>query len=284
MNKIKLVLAGTAKFSADIFISLIKNSDFEIKAIISQPNKALDRSKNVIETDVAKLAQNNNIKLFQPNKINEIYNELKNIQYDFLITAAFGQYIPTNILNLAKKASINVHGSLLEKYRGAAPIQHALLNNEKETGISLIYMIEKMDAGDIIFSKQINIEKDDTAIEIFDKLAKITNENLPNWIRLIYSNQILAKKQNDEVATFAPKIKNEDVEIFLSDTKEKALSKIKAFNDQPGAFIIFNNKRLKIFRASLYKCKTPLFLDFSNGKLYLIEYQFEGKKRVKHEI
>ena len=284
MNKIKLVLAGTAKFSADIFISLIKNNDFEIKAIISQPNKALDRSKNVIETDVAKLAQNNNIKLFQPNKINEIYNELKNIEYDFLITAAFGQYIPTNILNLAKKASINVHGSLLEKYRGAAPIQHALLNNEKETGISLIYMIEKMDAGDIIFSKQINIEKDDTAIEIYDKLAKITNEKLPNWIRLIYSNQILAKKQNDEVATFAPKIKNEDVEIFLSDTKEKALSKIKAFNDQPGAFIIFNNKRLKIFRASFDKCKTPLFLDFSNGKLYLIEYQFEGKKRVKHEI
>ena len=189
MNKIKLVLAGTAKFSADIFISLIKNSDFEIKAIISQPNKALDRSKNVIETDVAKLAQNNNIKLFQPNKINEIYNELKNIEYDFLITAAFGQYIPTNILNLAKKASINVHGSLLEKYRGAAPIQHALLNNEKETGISLIYMIEKMDAGDIIFSKQINIEKDDTAIEIYDKLAKITNENLPNWIRLIYSRR-----------------------------------------------------------------------------------------------
>jgi len=180
MNKIKLVLAGTAKFSADIFISLIKNNDFEIKAIISQPNKALDRSKNVIETDVAKLAQNNNIKLFQPNKINEIHNELKNIEYDFLITAAFGQYIPTNILNLAKKASINVHGSLLEKYRGAAPIQHALLNNEKETGISLIYMIEKMDAGDIIFSKQINIEKDDTAIEIYDKLAKITNENLPN--------------------------------------------------------------------------------------------------------
>ena len=80
MNKIKLVLAGTAKFSADIFISLIKNSNFEIKAIISQPNKALDRSKNVIETDVAKLAQNNNIKLFQPNKINEIYNELKNIE------------------------------------------------------------------------------------------------------------------------------------------------------------------------------------------------------------
>ena len=284
MNKIKLVLAGTAKFSADIFIYLIKNSDFEIKAIISQPNKALDRSKNVIETDVAKLAQNNNIKLFQPNKINEIYNELKDIEYDFLITAAFGQYIPTNILNLAKKASINVHGSLLEKYRGAAPIQHALLNNEKETGISLIYMIEKMDAGDIIFSKQINIEQDDTAIEIYDKLAKITNEKLPNWIRLIYSNQILAKKQNDEVATFAPKIKNEDVEIFLSDTKEKALSKIKAFNDQPGAFIIFNNKRLKIFRASFDKCKTPLFLDFSNGKLYLIEYQFEGKKRVKHEI
>ncbi|AZZ65679.1 methionyl-tRNA formyltransferase [Metamycoplasma phocicerebrale] len=284
MSKIKLILAGTGDFSQKIFESLIKNENFEICAIISQPNRKLDRNKNIINTEVALLAKKHNIKLFQPIKIKELYNDLKQINFDFFITISFGQLIPNNILDLAKKASINVHGSLLEKYRGAAPIQHALLNNDKETGISLIYMIDKMDAGDIIFSKKILIEENDTALEIFDKLAKVSIENLANWIIKIFNNDISPIKQKEELVTFAPKIKNEDAELFLNDTKEKTLAKIRAFNDQPGAFLIYNNKRLKIFRASINKVKTPLNINFSNGKLYLIEYQYEGKKRVKHEF
>lgn len=284
MQKIKLILAGTGDFSSKIFASLINNDNFEIVGLISQPNNALDRNKNTILTKVALLAQKNNIKLFQPTKIINIYDELKKLDYDFLITAAFGQFIPDKILKLAKIASINVHGSLLEKYRGAAPVQHALLNNEKETGISLIYMIDKMDAGDILFTEKINIENNDTALEIYDKLVNLAIINLPTWINKIAKNEINPISQNESLATYAPKITNGEAEIFLDDSKEKALSKIKAFNDQPGAFIILNNKRLKIYRASLDKSKTPLKLDFSNGQLYLIEYQFEGKKKVKHEI
>ncbi|MCV3733729.1 methionyl-tRNA formyltransferase [Mycoplasma enhydrae] len=284
MSKIKLVLAGTASFSKTIFESLIEDSRFEVCALISQPNKKLSRDKKIIETEVASLAKKYNIQLFQPNKINEIYEDLKNMRFDFFITASFGQFVPNNILELAKNSSLNVHGSLLEKYRGAAPIQHALLNNETKTGISLIYMINKMDAGDILFSQQIEIKKYDTALEIFDKLAQLASQNLGNWLIKIYNGDFKAKKQNEDLVTFAPKIKNEDAELFLNDSKEKALAKIRAFNDQPGAFIFFQNKRLKIFKASIEKISSPISIDFSNGKLYLIEYQFEGKKRVKHEF
>ena len=283
-NKIKLILAGTGHFSSQIFESLILNKNFEVTALISQPNKVYDRNNNLIKTEVAKLAEKYHIKLFQPAKIKEIYDDLSKLDFDFFMTAAFGQFIPNSILNLAKKASINVHGSLLEKYRGAAPIQHALLNNEKETGISLIYMIDKMDAGDIINVAKIKIEENDTALEIFDKLAKLAIDNLPTWLINIYNDNISPRKQDESLVTLAPKIQNKDVELFLTDSCDKALAKIKAFNDQPGAFILINGKRLKIFRATKSKISTPLTLNFANGKLYLIEYQFEGKKKVKHEI
>ena len=284
MRKIKLILAGTGHFSSQIFESLILNKNFEVIALISQPNKVYDRNNNLIKTEVAKLAEKYHIKLFQPAKIKEIYDDLSKLDFDFFMTAAFGQFIPNSILKLAKKASINVHGSLLEKYRGAAPIQHALLNNEKETGISLIYMIDKMDAGDIINVAKTKIEENDTALEIFDKLAKLAIDKLPTWLINIYNDNISPRKQDESLVTLAPKIQNKDVELFLTDSCDKALAKIKAFNDQSGAFIIHNDKRLKIFRATKSKISTPLTLNFANGKLYLIEYQFEGKKKVKHEI
>ena len=268
-NKIKLILAGTGHFSSQIFESLILNKNFEVTALISQPNKVYDRNNNLIKTEVAKLAEKYHIKLFQPAKIKEIYDDLSKLDFDFFMTAAFGQFIPNSILNLAKKASINVHGSLLEKYRGAAPIQHALLNNEKETGISLIYMIDKMDAGDIINVAKIKIEE---------------NDNLPTWLINIYNNNIFPRKQDESLATLAPKIQNEEAQLFLTDSCDKALAKIKAFNDQPGAFVLVNGRRLKIFRATKNKISTPLSLNFVDAKLYLIEYQFEGKKKVKHEI
>lgn len=283
-NKIKLILAGTRHFSSQIFESLILNKNFEVIALISQPNKVYDRNNNLIKTEVAKLAEKYHIKLFQPIKIKEIYDDLSKLDFDFFMTAAFGQFIPNSILNLAKKASINVHGSLLEKYRGAAPIQHALLNNEKETGISLIYMVDKMDAGDIINVAKIKIEENDTALEIFDKLAKLAIDNLPTWLINIYNNNIFPRKQDESLATLAPKIQNEEAQLFLTDSCDKALAKIKAFNDQPGAFVLINGRRLKIFRATKNKISTPLSLNFVGAKLYLIEYQFEGKKKVKHEI
>ncbi|WP_369085787.1 methionyl-tRNA formyltransferase [Metamycoplasma spumans] len=283
-KKIRLVLAGTGDFSRKIFESLYENELFEIIALVSQPNNKLDRNKKPIETEVAKFANETGIKLFQPSKIKEIYDDLASIEFDFFITASFGQFIPNSVLKLPKILPLNVHGSLLENYRGAAPIQYALLNGDKKTGITLIEMIDKMDAGNMFAKAEITIEEDDTALEVFEKLAQSAIENLPTWIKDIYEGRAKAQIQDESKVTFAPKIANEEAELFFENTVQEALRKIKAFNDQPGAFIINNGKRLKIFRATYKKIKSPLSLKFKDGILYLIEYQFEGKKRVKHDI
>ncbi|TPE57793.1 methionyl-tRNA formyltransferase [[Mycoplasma] falconis] len=279
-----LVLAGTGDFSAKIFKSLIENENFNVVALISQPNNKLDRNKKPVLTDVARLANETNIPLYQPEKIKEIYEELKQLDFDFFITASFGQFIPNSILKLPKVLPVNVHGSLLEKYRGAAPIQYALLNDEKETGITLIEMVDKMDAGDILGIAKTQIKEDDTALEIFDKLANLSIENLPNWLTNIYQGNYSRIKQDETKVTFANKINKAEAELNQEMNCQKALNIIRAFNNQPGAYIFLNNKRLKIFRATKEKIKTPLKIEFKDGYLYLIEYQFEGKAKVKHEI
>lgn len=284
MKKIRLVLAGTEQFSKTIFKSLILDERFEVIALISQPNKKMDRNKNILPTPISLLANEFNITLFQPNKIGEIYDELSSINFDFFITASFGQFIPEKILKLASKLSLNVHGSLLEKYRGAAPIQYSLLNNDKITGVSLIEMVNKMDAGDILKSFDIKINEEDTAIDLFYKLAYETTLRIGNWLEDIYNDNFERKIQDENLVSFAPKIKNEEAELSLNLTTQEALNKIRAFNDQPGAFVLQNNKRLKIFRATKNKIGTPIKIQFLDGFLYLIEYQFEGKKKVKYEI
>ncbi|MBU4691180.1 methionyl-tRNA formyltransferase [Mycoplasma zalophi] len=278
----KLLLAGTIKFSAKIFEHLIKN--YEIVGIISQPNRKLNRKKELLDTEVAELAKKYNIKLFQPEKISEIYDELSDLDFDFLITAAFGQFIPTKVLNLAKIASINIHGSLLEKYRGAAPIQHAFLNNEKEMGITLIYMTKEMDAGDMIAKAKFEVQEEDTALEAYEKMADLAIENIDSWLEGLYTKTILATKQDISKVTYAPKISNEEGEITQDMTKKQALAKIKALNNQPGAFLFLNQKRIKVFRATEKKIQSPLKVMFSDGYLYFYEYQYEGKKIVKHEL
>ncbi|AZG68500.1 methionyl-tRNA formyltransferase [Mycoplasma struthionis] len=283
-EKISLVLAGTGSFSKSIFEALLKDDRFIIKSLISQPNNKLDRNKKPIETEVAKLAKENNILLYQPNKIKEIYEELSNLDFDFFITASFGQFIPNSILKLPKVMPLNVHGSLLEKYRGAAPIQYALLNDDKKTGITLIEMIDKMDAGNMYGKAEVEILETDTALELFDKLAKATIENLGNWISEIKENKATYQIQDESKVTLAPKISNEEAELFLEMNAQEALNKIRAFNDQPGAYIMLNNKRLKIYRATKNKVAVPLNIQFKDQKLYLLEYQFEGKKKVSHEF
>jgi methionyl-tRNA formyltransferase len=173
---IKILLAGTPAFSVPIFEEIIKN--FEVVGIITQPDKKSGRGMKLISSPVKDLAVEHNIKLFQANKIGELFEELSLLKFDIFLTAAFGQLIPDNILALPKKGSINVHGSLLPKYRGAAPIQHSILNGDTETGISLIYMIKQMDAGDIIFTTTIPISEQDSSDDMFGKLSLNATEHI----------------------------------------------------------------------------------------------------------
>ena len=274
---IKILLAGTPSFSVPIFKEIIKN--FEVVGIITQPDKKSGRGMKLISSPVKDLAIEHNIKLFQANKIGELFDELALLEFDIFLTAAFGQLIPDNILALPKKGSINVHGSLLPKYRGAAPIQHSILNGDKETGISLIYMIKQMDAGDIIFTTSIPISEQESSDDIFDKLSLNATEHITNWLNKFYDGDFNAIKQNIDEVTFAPKLNKEDG-LLIKNSSENMINKIRAYNSNPGAYLFINNKRVKIFKATRQEDKTYLKLETLDGFIYASKYQFEGKKII----
>ncbi|MGL5205854.1 MAG: methionyl-tRNA formyltransferase [Metamycoplasmataceae bacterium] len=274
---IKILLAGTPNFSVPIFEEIIKN--FNVVGIITQSDKKSGRGLNMVASPVKELAIKYNIKFFQEDKIGNIFDELKVLDFDIFLTCAFGQLIPENILALAKKGSVNIHGSLLPKYRGAAPIQHALLNGDKKTGISLIYMIKQMDAGNIIFEEEVKIEDNDTSDSMFDKLSLVAKNKITEWLKLFYNGEFIEKEQDINKVTFAPKLTKE--EAFLNiDTSEKMINKIRAYNSNPGAYLFINNKRVKIFSANTKEGNDYLKIKSKDGFIYSNKYQFEGKKIV----
>ncbi|WP_029512625.1 methionyl-tRNA formyltransferase [Mycoplasmopsis iners] len=275
---IKLVLAGTPEFAVPIFEELIKN--FEVKAIISQPDRPANRGHKIEPTPTKVLAEKYNIKCFQPEKISEIKEELKELDYDYLITAAFGQYIPTSVLQIAKKLNLNVHGSLLPKYRGAAPIQYSLLNGDKITGISLMEMVKEMDAGDVFAQLTYKIDEKDISSTLFEKLSNLTAKNIVDLINKLDKGLLIREKQNPELVTFSPKLNKEDAQLTKELSYKEAINKIKAFALNPGAYIIENGKRIKIYFATKTPVKQALKLEFKDGFVYATDYHVESKKRV----
>lgn len=275
---IKVVLAGTPEFSVPIFEEVIKN--FEVVAIISQPDKPANRGYKLIPTPTKVLAEKYNIKCYQPNKISEIYDELAQLDFDFLLTAAFGQYIPEKILNLPKRAALNIHGSLLPKYRGAAPIQHSLLNGDKKTGINLIYMVKEMDAGNILKSSEIEIVEEDTSDSLFNKLSILSAQNITKWLKEIYENNFNEIVQDASQVILAPKLTKEEAQIDLSENSDQVINKIKAYSSNPGAYTFINNKRVKLFNATTKEVKNAIQLSCRDKNIYIYDYQYESKKRV----
>lgn len=275
---IKILLAGTPEFAVPIFEEVIKN--FEVVAIVSQPDRPSLRGRVSVPTPTKLLAQKYNIKCFQPEKISQIYDELAQLDYDYLLTAAFGQYIPTKVLSLAKKINLNVHGSLLPKYRGAAPIQHAVLNGDSITGISLMEMVKEMDAGDVFAVSTVEINDDDTSGSVFEKMQNSAKENIVNWINEIDQNTRKRVVQDKNLVSLSPKLEKADGEIKNSYTTQKALRIIKAFNPNPSAYAFINGKRVKINFATTTPIKNAPILNLSDGAIYLTDYSFEGKKRV----
>lgn len=275
---IKVVLAGTPEFSVPIFEEVIKN--FEVVAIISQPDKPANRGYKLIPTPTKVLAEKYNIKCYQPNKISEIYDELVQLDFDFLLTAAFGQYIPEKILNLPKKAALNIHGSLLPKYRGAAPIQHSLLNGDKKTGINLIYMVKEMDAGNILKSSEIEIDEYDTSDSLFNKLSILSAQNITEWLNDVYENNFNEIIQDASQVILAPKLTKEEAQIDLSQNSDQVINKIKAYSSNPGAYTFINNKRVKLFNATTKEVKNAIQLSCRDKYIYIYDYQYESKKRV----
>ncbi len=272
----KIILAGSPEIAVETFEKIIKN--FDVVAIITQPDRPKGRGNVIQETPVASLGKKHGIKTFKPQKVIEIEKELKELDFDLLLTFAFGQWIPDSILSLGTRTPLNIHGSLLPNYRGAAPIQRAILDGQEEIGITLISMVKEMDAGDIWAKASKKIANDVTSKKAFEIISKLTEENIINWLNEL---DLMTPKSQGDNFTLAPKIIKAEGELFETLTKEEAYRIILAYNSNPGAFKIINNKRLKVFNALDEKVKNSIELKFKNGSLFAIDFQWEGKKRKK---
>lgn len=284
----KILLAGTPNFSVSTFTKIIEN--FQVVGLIAQPDKPAGRNLSISQSPTVMLAKFHKIPIFQPQNIIDIYDQLEKLDFDILLTMAYGQIIPKKVLDLAKKGSFNVHASLLPKYRGAAPIQYSLLNGDKTTGITLMEMSTKMDAGDIIFQEQINIEPNDTQDILLKKLSTLSSDNIVTWLSKISKDNFERKVQNEDEVTFSPKISKED-ERLAFDTMDNTINKIRALSSNPGAYVLLNsdqeeykhiisNRRVKVFFASKIKYPRALEIQCSDGIIYATDFQFESKRRL----
>ena len=270
-TELKIIFFGTPRFGATILEGLIKNN-YKPVLVITAPDKPVGRKQILTSPPVKKIAEKYNITVTQPEKIKEAAIEIKNLNPDLIICAAYGQIIPKEILEIPKHGCLNIHPSLLPKYRGASPIQTVILNGDKETGVTIILMDEKMDHGPIIDQTKYKIPDDINHKELDSALAKqgahLLVKTLPKWI----NGEIEAKTQDESNATYTKVLKKEDGKIEWKKSAEEIERQIRAFCPWPGTFAFIKHKnkilRVKILEAGISKEK----------KLIIKKLQPEGKK------
>lgn len=288
---------GTPDFSVSIAEALVENG-FEITAVVTQPDKAAGRGNKLRPSPVKVWAENAHISVFQPEKVRaeEFIDVIEQIKPDLIVTAAFGQIIPKAILDIPEFGCINVHASLLPKYRGASPIQQALMDGEQITGISLMYMNEKMDEGDVIISKSVEILPEDNTGTLFEKLAETGKLVIAEYAGMLQNGKPTGTPQDNTLATYCKKISKEQGNIDWTRDCRDILNTVRAMTPSPGAYTFLNGKRIKIISARINNKinnenenpgkiisdnKTALTVLCGVGALDIVMLQPEGKS-VQH--
>lgn len=251
MKKLKTLFLGTPDFAVPTLETLHKHEAIELVKVITMPDRPAGRGQELASPPVAIYAKENGIPLLQTENINkeEIFlNEIKNQDIDLIIVLAFAQFLGTTILNIPKIGCFNIHTSILPKYRGAAPIQYALLNGDSSTGVSIQKMVKKMDAGDLVHFNELNILPDETGGSLYNRLKISAGSSCGEFIQKVLENKIVYTPQDESKVTFAPTLKKEDGLIdFKNSDFETIKNKIRAFDPWPGTYCFLNNKRMKIF-------------------------------------
>lgn len=289
-----IIFLGTPNFGSVVLQGLI-DAGYDIKAVVTQPDKKVGRKQVLHESAVKQTAKANNLPVYQPAKLSgsEAMSELIEMNPDFIVTAAYGQFLPTKFLKAAKIAPVNVHGSLLPKYRGGAPIQYSLINGDSETGVTIMQMVKKMDAGDMYAQKAIKIEPEDNSGTLFDKLSIVGRDLLLETLPKFIDGTITQTPQNEDEVVFSPNISKEQEQIKTTMTADQANNLVRGLNPDPGAYLLLDGKRLKVWKAKVSDEKTDLpagslvsnkkrfALAFADGTvLDLLEVQPNGKKKM----
>jgi methionyl-tRNA formyltransferase len=284
---------GTPQFAVPSLDILIKNGH-EISAVVTVPDKPKGRGQKLGISEVKQYALDNNLKILQPVKLRDenFLNELKELKPDLIVVVAF-RILPSVIFDIPKYGIFNLHGSLLPKYRGAAPINWAIINGDKETGVTTFFLKEKVDTGNIILQEKLAIGENDTYGEIYEKLSGIGANLVLETVREIEIGDVKLMEQNDEHSTPAPKIFKEDCRVDWSRTSEEIHNFVRGLSPHPTAWSTLDGKNFKIYRTmktdsasnspagTLLKEGKKLFVNTNDNLLEILELQLEGKKRVK---
>lgn len=292
----KVIFMGTPAFSVPILQALIDEETIEIVGVVSQPDRKVGRKQIITPPPVKQLAMEHNLTMYQPEKLSgsDEMKEILELDIDLIITAAYGQYVPTKLLNAPTHRAINVHASLLPKYRGAAPIHYAVLNGDEKTGVTIMYMEKEMDAGNIISQREIAINDEDDTGNLFEKLSLVGRDLLMDTLPAIFAGENESIVQNEDEVTFSPMISKEQEKIDWTLTAREVFNHIRALRPAPGAYTILEDQRFKIWAAEVVEDNTsaePGTIIFADTKemyvacgegsvLSLIEVQPSGKKRM----
>ena len=291
----KIIFMGTPEISSKVLEGLILDG-YNIIAVIAQPDRPTGRKKILTPVPTKVVAEKYNIPVYQPEKIRKDYEFVRELQPDLILTLAYGQIVPQGLLDIPTLGCINLHGSLLPKYRGAAPIQYALLNNEKVTGMTLMKMVKEMDAGEMYATEEVEIKEDDNSTSLFNKMGDAALRLSLRVLPLYLESKLPGTPQDESMVTFAPSIKPEEEKIDLSKTKEQIYGQIRALSEVPGAYLYLDELKLKIYKAKIISDevneevgkiikadKNGLYLQLSNGVLALLILQKEGKNQMDYK-
>lgn len=289
----RVVFMGTPSIAVSALKALI-NRGYQIIAVVCQPDKPSGRKQTIQFSPVKNFALQNNLKLFQPIKIKDLYDELSKMRFDVIVTCAYGQFIPEKILNLPKYGCINAHASLLPKYRGGAPIHWALINGEKETGVTLMRSVKAMDAGDCYIAYKVSIDADDNLKTLFKKIEKTVYLILYHELENILNKKLVPVRQNESFATKALNITKEQERITFCDTSTNIVNWVKGLYESPCAYVVYENgMKVKLYSVEKTNEKsvlspgviswidaTGIVVNTLDYNVKIKEFKIEGKNRI----
>lgn len=296
--KERIVFMGTASFSLAVLKMLIEEG-YNIVGVVTQPDRYVGRKKVLTMPDVKVEALKYDIPVIQPARIKEDYQAIVDLKPDLIITAAYGQIVPQAVLDIPRLGCINVHASLLPLYRGGAPVHQAIIDGQEKTGVTIMYMVKKMDAGDMIAQKETPILEEDTVGILYDRLsdlgAKLLKETLPDILKGI--NQRIPQDEN--LVTYAPTLSREDERLDWNMSARQVYNKVRGTNPWPGSYTTYQGKTVKIWAGQVHQCenamkhhahqdngtivkifKDAIGVKVNDGVYLITELQLEGKKRM----
>lgn len=290
-SDVKVLYMGTPKIAIYPLLALIEEG-FNIVGVLTQADKPNGRGGELVPSPVKKIALKAGLPVYQPLKIKKSLDEFERMDFDLIVCMAYGQIIPDALLNKAKIGAINFHGSLLPKYRGSAPMQRALMNGDHETGISLMEMVTKMDAGQVYDKVIINLDEVKSYTELITIMGEKAGEMCKKDVFKYANGELPGIPQNEDEVTYAEKILPEHEHLPLDLSALETINYIRGLSTEPGAYLLLNDKKLKIYGASLFsnevthevgeivQNKKRLLLQLKDGIISLDEVQLEGKKAM----